>query len=158
MHIIASFLDKQVSYHLQNTKDIPAAKDDLYAYSFSSFGYVIKVVGRVPVFILGATINLVVIIVMFSWQPTLDSQIGESITSVVIVMLSLQPTLDSKLGESNRLSILSLSSLCSAGSQTLDSQIGESITSVVIVMFSWQPTLDSQIGEIIMYVFIVMFS
>jgi hypothetical protein len=46
-------------------------------FCLNSFGYLIKLVGRVPVFILGATINIVVIIVMFSWQPTLTTQPGE---------------------------------------------------------------------------------
>merc|ERR1711892_1236114 len=37
------------------------------------FGFVIKRVGRVPIFILGACINLSVIIVMLSWTPTASS-------------------------------------------------------------------------------------
>jgi hypothetical protein len=78
---------------------------------------VIKVVGRVPVFILGATINIVVIIVMFSWQPTLNSQIGEL---YMIKVVGLVPVF--------------------IPGATIN-------IVVIIVMFSWQPTLNSQIGE-----------
>merc|ERR1712106_552560 len=38
------------------------------------FGFVIKRVGRVPIFILGACINILVIIVMLSWTPTGSTQ------------------------------------------------------------------------------------
>jgi len=34
------------------------------------FGYIIKVVGRIPIFIFGACINFTVIAVMLSWTPT----------------------------------------------------------------------------------------
>ena len=34
------------------------------------FGFIIKKIGRIPIFILGALINILVIIVMFSWAPT----------------------------------------------------------------------------------------
>jgi len=37
------------------------------------FGFIIKKVGRLPIFILGACINLLVIIVMLSWTPTSTS-------------------------------------------------------------------------------------
>lgn len=40
-----------------------------------SFGFVIKLVGRVPIFILGACINVGVLIALFSWTPTPDTQI-----------------------------------------------------------------------------------
>jgi len=38
------------------------------------FGFVIKKVGRLPIFILGAAINLLVIIVMMNWTPTASTQ------------------------------------------------------------------------------------
>jgi len=47
------------------------------------FGFVIKKVGRIPIFILGACINLLVIIVMLSWTPTTSS------VGVVYVLASL---------------------------------------------------------------------
>lgn len=34
-----------------------------------SFGYVIKLVGRVPIFIFGAIINAIVIVILFTWAP-----------------------------------------------------------------------------------------
>jgi len=37
------------------------------------FGFIIKLVGRVPIFILGACINFAVIIVMLTWSPTPSS-------------------------------------------------------------------------------------
>merc|ERR1711874_261444 len=37
------------------------------------FGFIIKKIGRIPIFILGACINVLVIIVMFSWAPTPSS-------------------------------------------------------------------------------------
>jgi hypothetical protein len=55
----------------------------------SSFGYLMKLVGRVPVFILGATINIVVIIVMFTWQPTLNSQPGASKFTTTISIINI---------------------------------------------------------------------
>eukprot|EP00090_Calanus_glacialis_P024669 TRINITY_DN3833_c0_g1_i1.p1 TRINITY_DN3833_c0_g1~~TRINITY_DN3833_c0_g1_i1.p1 ORF type:complete len:502 (-),score=112.42 TRINITY_DN3833_c0_g1_i1:104-1609(-) len=39
------------------------------------FGFIIKKVGRVPIFILGACINVLVIIIMLSWTPT-SSAVG----------------------------------------------------------------------------------
>merc|ERR1719192_2973123 len=36
------------------------------------FGFIIKKIGRIPIFILGATINTLVIIVMLSWSPARD--------------------------------------------------------------------------------------
>jgi len=53
----------------------------------SSFGYLIKVVGRVPVFILGATINLTVILIMFCWQPTVDTYLGT--VDLIILNMSI---------------------------------------------------------------------
>jgi predicted MFS family arabinose efflux permease len=37
-----------------------------------SFGAVIKYTGRVPIFLLGAAINLVVVIIFFEWTPNAD--------------------------------------------------------------------------------------
>jgi len=37
------------------------------------FGFIIKLIGRVPIFILGACINFAVIIVMLTWTPTASS-------------------------------------------------------------------------------------
>ena len=37
------------------------------------FGFVIKMVGRMPIFILGACLNGLVIVVMLSWTPTSGS-------------------------------------------------------------------------------------
>ncbi len=34
-----------------------------------SFGFIIKKVGRVPIFLMGAVINVVVVAVLFSWSP-----------------------------------------------------------------------------------------
>jgi len=41
------------------------------AFSFLS-GYVIKLVGRIPIFIFGAIMNYVVIIIMLTWTPKVD--------------------------------------------------------------------------------------
>ena len=41
------------------------------------FGFVIKQVGRVPIFLLGAAINLTVICVMLTWMPNMDQLWGE---------------------------------------------------------------------------------
>jgi hypothetical protein len=57
-------------------RNLPKLKDHEFFLFGDSFGYLIKFVGRVPVFILGAAINIIVIIVMFSWQPTLTTQPG----------------------------------------------------------------------------------
>ena len=43
-----------------------------------SFGFVIKMIGRVPIFVLGATINLCVLITLFFWAPTSDNIAGSS--------------------------------------------------------------------------------
>lgn len=43
------------------------------ALASAGFGFVIKKIGRIPVFILGALINVSVIITMFSWAPTSSS-------------------------------------------------------------------------------------
>ena len=40
------------------------------------FGFIIKKIGRIPIFILGATINILVIIVMLSWSPARDQVAG----------------------------------------------------------------------------------
>jgi len=40
-----------------------------------SFGFVIKVIGRLPIFILGAVINVCVLITLFTWTPTQDTWI-----------------------------------------------------------------------------------
>ncbi len=53
---------------------------------YCSFGFLIKVVGRLPVFILGATINLTVIIVMFTWQPTVDTYIGTVVLTLLVLL------------------------------------------------------------------------
>jgi len=45
------------------------------AISSVSFGYLVKYVGRVPIFLLGASINMSVLVALFTWQPTTDSQI-----------------------------------------------------------------------------------
>ena len=37
------------------------------------FGFIIKLIGRLPIFILGACINFAVIITMLSWTPTVSS-------------------------------------------------------------------------------------
>ncbi|CAG0895623.1 unnamed protein product [Darwinula stevensoni] len=37
------------------------------------FGYLIKLVGRIPIFVLGALINAGVIIVLFTWAPNPDN-------------------------------------------------------------------------------------
>merc|ERR1711892_1627836 len=37
------------------------------------FGFIIKIIGRVPIFILGACINFAVVIVMLTWTPTASS-------------------------------------------------------------------------------------
>ena len=42
------------------------------------FGFIIKKIGRIPIFILGALINILVIIVMFSWAPTASAVGGIS--------------------------------------------------------------------------------
>merc|ERR1712106_247646 len=52
------------------------------------FGFVIKRVGRVPIFILGACINILVIIVMLSWTPTASS------VGVVYLLAALWGTAD----------------------------------------------------------------
>ncbi|XP_023320214.1 UNC93-like protein isoform X2 [Eurytemora carolleeae] len=44
------------------------------AISSVGFGFIIKLTGRVPIFILGALINISIIIVMFTWTPTPGSQ------------------------------------------------------------------------------------
>ena len=43
------------------------------------FGFIIKKVGRIPVFTLGALINVSVIITMFSWAPSVSAVGGNSI-------------------------------------------------------------------------------
>lgn len=40
-----------------------------------SFGPVIKYVGRLPVFIFGALVNIAMIIVFFTWTPNKDESI-----------------------------------------------------------------------------------
>jgi predicted MFS family arabinose efflux permease len=40
------------------------------ALSSYSFGYVIKSVGRVPIFFFAATINATLLVVYFTWMPT----------------------------------------------------------------------------------------
>jgi hypothetical protein len=40
------------------------------AISSLAFGEIIKIVGRVPIFTLGAAINLALIATMFIWKPT----------------------------------------------------------------------------------------
>merc|ERR1711874_819046 len=52
------------------------------------FGFIIKKIGRIPIFILGACINVLVIIVMFSWAPT-PSSVG-----VVYLLAALWGTAD----------------------------------------------------------------
>merc|ERR1711892_516177 len=52
------------------------------------FGFVIKRVGRVPIFILGACINILVIIVMLTWTPTASS------VGVVYLLAALWGTAD----------------------------------------------------------------
>eukprot|EP00092_Neocalanus_flemingeri_P030399 GFUD01032999.1.p1 GENE.GFUD01032999.1~~GFUD01032999.1.p1 ORF type:complete len:501 (+),score=111.97 GFUD01032999.1:117-1619(+) len=52
------------------------------------FGFVIKKIGRVPIFILGACINVLVIIIMLSWTPT-SSAVG-----VVYLLAALWGTAD----------------------------------------------------------------
>ena len=37
-----------------------------------SFGAVIKYTGRVPIFLLGASLNLLVVIIFFEWSPNAD--------------------------------------------------------------------------------------
>lgn len=37
-----------------------------------SFGFVIKVVGRVPIFIFGTIVNAIVIVIFFTWSPNPD--------------------------------------------------------------------------------------
>ncbi|CAG0879668.1 unnamed protein product [Cyprideis torosa] len=37
-----------------------------------SFGYVIKIVGRIPIFLTGAVVNVLMLIVLFNWAPTPD--------------------------------------------------------------------------------------
>ena len=37
-----------------------------------SFGAVIKYTGRVPIFLLGASINLIVVVIFFEWSPHSD--------------------------------------------------------------------------------------
>jgi hypothetical protein len=57
----------------------------ILTFCLNSFGYLIKLVGRIPVFILGATINIIVIIVMFSWQPTLTTEPGECSSQLKVI-------------------------------------------------------------------------
>jgi len=52
------------------------------------FGFIIKKIGRIPIFILGALINILVIIVMFSWAPT------ASAVGVVYLLAALWGTAD----------------------------------------------------------------
>jgi len=52
------------------------------------FGFIIKKIGRVPIFVLGACINVLVIIVMLSWTPT-SSSVG-----VVYLIAALWGTAD----------------------------------------------------------------
>ena len=52
------------------------------------FGFIIKKIGRIPIFILGAVINVLVIIVMLSWSPTRDQ------VAVVYVLAALWGTAD----------------------------------------------------------------
>jgi len=52
------------------------------------FGFIIKKVGRVPIFILGAAINVLVLIVMLSWTPTRSTQY------VVYILAALWGTAD----------------------------------------------------------------
>jgi hypothetical protein len=52
------------------------------------FGFIIKKIGRIPIFFLGACINVLVIIVMFSWTPT-PSSVG-----VVYLLAALWGTAD----------------------------------------------------------------
>ena len=40
------------------------------------FGFVIKKTGRIPIFILGAMINVTVLIVMMSWTPEREKVYG----------------------------------------------------------------------------------
>ena len=37
-----------------------------------AFGSIIKFVGRIPIFILGAVLNVIVIAVLFNWMPNPD--------------------------------------------------------------------------------------
>jgi len=52
------------------------------------FGFIIKKVGRIPVFILGALINVSVIITMFSWSPSISG------VGVVYLLAGLWGTAD----------------------------------------------------------------
>ena len=52
------------------------------------FGFIIKKIGRTPIFILGAVINILVIIVMLSWSPASDQ------VAVVYVLAGLWGTAD----------------------------------------------------------------
>jgi len=52
------------------------------------FGFIIKKIGRIPIFILGATINILVIIVMLSWSPARDQ------VAVLYVLAALWGTAD----------------------------------------------------------------
>ena len=44
------------------------------------FGFIIEKVGRVPIFFLGAAINLIVIIGMLSWAPSNNEAFGKNFT------------------------------------------------------------------------------
>ena len=52
------------------------------------FGFIIKKIGRTPIFILGAVINILVIIVMLAWSPSRDQ------VAVVYVLAGLWGTAD----------------------------------------------------------------
>ena len=40
-----------------------------------AFGYIIKLVGRVPIFLLGAVVNVAVVITFFVWSPNPEEPI-----------------------------------------------------------------------------------
>ena len=42
------------------------------------FGFIIQKIGRIPIFILGAIINVVVLLVMLIWTPTGSTQYGRT--------------------------------------------------------------------------------
>ena len=39
------------------------------AFCSFSFGFIIKFVGRVPIFIFGAIVNIIVVTILFTWAP-----------------------------------------------------------------------------------------
>ena len=60
------------AYGVENVGYVLIAYGICDAICSFSFGFVIKVVGRVPIFLFGAVVNTAVVVVLFQWAPNPD--------------------------------------------------------------------------------------